>query len=120
MAKNKITAGRTKKSGTPAIPKRSAVPDRLDLRDRLYQPPVAVVPDLVFDPKTDIPVLDQRQTNACTGFALASVVSHLQQSPKRKQMDCCVSPTCCIPWRGVMMNFPATQMSMQGRVCAAR
>jgi hypothetical protein len=54
------------------------VPDRLDLRDRLYQPPVAVVPDLVFNPKTDIPVLDQRQTNACTGFALASVVAHLQ------------------------------------------
>ena len=92
MAKNKITAGRTKKSGIQAILKRSAVPDRLDLRDRFYQPPVAVVPNLTLDPKTNIPVLDQRQTNACTGFALASVVCHLQQTAKRKQMDCCVSP----------------------------
>ena len=92
MAKSKIPAGRTKKSGAPAFLKRSAVPDRLDLRDRLYQPPVAVVPNLAFNPKTNIPVLDQRQTNACTGFALASVVYHLQQTAKRKQMDWCVSP----------------------------
>lgn len=92
MARSKIKAGREKKLGAAGIPKRSAVPDRLDLRDRLYQPPVAVVPDLVFEPKTDIPVLDQKQTNACTGFALASVVCHLQQTAKRKQMDCCVSP----------------------------
>ena len=92
MAKSKITAGRTKKSGTPAILKRSAVPDRLDLRDRFYQPSIAVVPNLALDPKTNIPVLDQRQTNACTGFALASVVYHLQQTAKRKQMDWCVSP----------------------------
>ncbi len=92
MAKNKITAGRTKKSGIQAIQKRSAVPDRLDLRDRFYQPPVAVVPNLTLDSKTNIPVLDQRQTNACTGFALASVVCHLQQTAKRKQMDCYVSP----------------------------
>lgn len=92
MARSKVTAGRKKKLDAVAIPKRSAVPDRLDLRDRLYQPPVAVVPDLVFAPRTNIPVLDQGQTNACTGFALASVVYQLQHSAKRKRMDCCVSP----------------------------
>ncbi len=92
MARSKVTAGRRKKLDAVAIPKRSAVPDRLDLRDRLYQPPVAVVPDLVFALKTNIPVLDQGQTNACTGFALASVVYQLQHSAKRKRMDCCVSP----------------------------
>src|SRR5687768_13309451 len=92
MARSKVTAGRKKKLDAVAIPKRSAVPDRLDLRDRLYQPPVAVVPDLVFALKTNIPVLDQGQTNACTGFALASVVYQLQHSAKRKRMDCCVSP----------------------------
>ncbi len=92
MAKNKITAGRTKKSGTPAIPKRSAVPDRLDLRDRIYMPSVAVVPGVTLAPKTNIPVLNQEQTNACTGFALASVVYQLQHRAKRKQLDCCVSP----------------------------
>ena len=92
MARNKIPAGRRKKLGAATIPKRSAVPDRLDLRDRLYLPPVAVVPGVTFAPKTNIPVLDQGQTNACTGFALASVVYQLQHSAKRKQIDCCVSP----------------------------
>ena len=48
--------------------KRTAVPDRLDLRDRVYMPPVGVVPDLGRDQRTNIPVLDQRQTNACTGL----------------------------------------------------
>ena len=92
MARHKIPAGRRKKLGAATIPKRSAVPDRLDLRDRLYLPPVAVVPGVTFAPKTNIPVLDQGQTNACTGFALASVVYQLQHSAKRKQIDCCVAP----------------------------
>ncbi|THJ24742.1 MAG: peptidase C1A papain [Nitrospira sp. CG24E] len=92
MPKSKATVGRAGKPDAAAIPIRNVVPDRLDLRDRLYMPPVAVVPDLVFDPKADIPVLDQKQTNACTGFALAGVVCHLQQAAKRKQKDCCVSP----------------------------
>jgi len=92
MARNKTIAGRAKKRGATAIPKRSAVPDRLDLRDRVYMPPVAVVPDLALDPKPKVPVLDQGQTNACTGFALATVVYHLQHTAKRKQRDCRVAP----------------------------
>jgi hypothetical protein len=120
MARNKIPAGRRKKLGAATIPKRSAVPDRLDLRDRLYLPPVAVVPGVTFAPKTNIPVLDQGQTNACTGFALASVVYQLQHSAKRKQIDCCVAHLCCIRWHGAMMNFPAPQMLIPDRVCAAR
>jgi hypothetical protein len=92
MARNKTLTGRAKKPGTTATPTRNVIPDRLDLRDRLYMPPVAVVPGLALDPKTNIPMLDQGQTNACTGFALASVVYHLQHTAKRKQKDCCVSP----------------------------
>ena len=92
MARNKSLAGRAKKPGATAIPTRNVVPDRLDLRDRVYMPPVAVVPDLALEPMAKIPVLDQKQTNACTGFALASVVYLLQHTAKRKQKDCCVSP----------------------------
>jgi len=92
MAKSKATVGRAKKLGAAGIPIRNVVPDRLDLRDRTYMPPVSVVPDLALDPKTDIPVLNQGQTNACTGFGLASVVYHLQHAAKRKRSDCCVSP----------------------------
>ena len=92
MARKMATRTRRKQPGVAAVPKRSAIPDRLDLRDRVYLPPVAVVPDLVFDPKNAMPVLDQGQTNACTGFGLASVVYHLQHAAKRKQLDCRVSP----------------------------
>jgi hypothetical protein len=92
MARIKITGGREKKFGATASPIRNVVPDRLDLRDRIYMPSVAVVPGLTLAPKTNIPVLDQKQTNACTGFALASVVYHLQYIAKRKQRDCSVSP----------------------------
>jgi hypothetical protein len=92
MARDKATEGTTKKPGAAPIPKRSVVPDRLDLRDRLYMPPVAVVPGLALAPMINIPVLDQGQTNACTGFALASVVYHLQRAAKRKQVDWCVAP----------------------------
>lgn len=92
MAKSKARLGGEGRTGPVGVPIRNVVPDRLDLRDRVYMPPVAVVPELALAPKTDIPVLDQRQTNACTGFALASVVYHLQHAAKRKHKDCCVSP----------------------------
>jgi len=92
MARKKNTETNAKPSGAMTDRKRTAVPDRLDLRDRVYMPPVGVVPDLTRDQKTNIPVLDQGQTNACTGFALATVVYHLQYSAKRKQMDYRVSP----------------------------
>ncbi len=92
MARRNVTAGRKKKLGAAAAPIRNVVPDRLDLRDRVYLPPVAVVPGLTLTPKTIIPVLNQKQTNACTGFALASVVYHLQHTAKRKHMDYSVAP----------------------------
>ena len=91
MARKTITAGREKKFGAAASPIRNVVPDRLDLRDRVYMPPVAVVPGLTLAPKT-IPVLNQKQTNACTGFALASVVYHLQHTAKRTHLDYSVAP----------------------------
>jgi hypothetical protein len=80
---------------TPAkIPgiKRNVVPDRLDLRDRPYLPPVAVIPGQELAPRIDLPVLNQGDTNACTGFALASVVYHLQRAAKRNPDECRVSP----------------------------
>ena len=89
MATKKVATKRAKK---PTVRIRNVVPDRLDLRDRVYMPPVAVVPGVTRAPKTNIPVLDQGQTNACTGFALASVVYQLQHNAKRKKLDCCVSP----------------------------
>ncbi len=91
VTKKQNSAGSKKSLGT-TIPKHNAVPDRIDLRDRPYLPPVAVAPSPVLEPRTNIPVLDQRDTNACTGFALASVLYHLQHSALRKTAHLPVSP----------------------------
>jgi hypothetical protein len=65
-------------------PKRSVVPDRLDLRDRVYQPAVAVVPKAKLpDSEFTIRIRNQGDTNACTGFALAAVVDFLLTKAKR-------------------------------------
>jgi hypothetical protein len=58
-------------------PKRNIVPDQLDLRDRPYLPTLLAPPDVEMLPKLKLPLLDQGRTNACTGFALASVVNFL-------------------------------------------
>jgi hypothetical protein len=71
---------------------RNVVPDSIDLRDRPYMPSVTVIPAEMLAPDIDIPVLNQRDTSACTGFALASVIYHLQRRAKRKSAECPVSP----------------------------
>jgi hypothetical protein len=55
----------------------NVVPDHLDLRDRMYQPPVGVRPPANLDCTIPLPVLDQKDTRACTGFALSTVVNYL-------------------------------------------
>lgn len=80
------------KSGRLPGINRNVVPDRLDLRDRPYMPTVAVIPGPALDPRVNIPVLDQGQTNACTGFALASVIYQLQHAARRGLAECRVSP----------------------------
>ena len=68
-----------KAAPTPTLPRRNVVPDALDLRDRPYQPAIAVAPAPTFLPRIALPVLHQGESSACTGFALASVVHHLQR-----------------------------------------
>ena len=62
------------------IPKRNVVPDRLDLRDRPYMPAIAVTPGNELSPQIALPVLNQGNTSACTGFALSNVVNFLLRS----------------------------------------
>ena len=76
---------------TQARPVRNVTPDKVDLRDRPYQPSVAIAPSPAFRAKTKLPVLDQGESSACTGFALATVVGHLlRQSGRGTQAS--VSP----------------------------
>src|ERR1035437_3935831 len=92
MATKKKAIRVPKKSVESHIPTRNVVPDSIDLRDRTYMPSIMMIPADVVAPKADIPVLNQRSTNACTGFALASVIYHLQRAAKRKPDDYRVSP----------------------------
>lgn len=64
-----------------------ARPDRLDLRDRIYRPPLISLPDtwplekdyeeLFRIYKDNHMILDQGTDGACTGFGLAAVINYL-------------------------------------------
>ncbi|RZU41781.1 C1 family peptidase [Edaphobacter modestus] len=85
-ASKKTAKKATKKTAVRKWPKRNVVPDSIDLRDRAYQPSVMLIPAEVLAPSINIPVLNQRLTSACTGFALASVIFHLQHKAKREKV----------------------------------
>lgn len=51
--------------------------DPFDFRDRVYLPPVRVRPPVILHPRKAMPILDQEETSACTGFALATLVHWL-------------------------------------------
>jgi hypothetical protein len=67
--------------------KRNVRPDSVDLRDWEYRPNIAVAPPNEFWPKTRRAVKNQGDTNACTGFSLATVVEHLLASPPRSERE---------------------------------
>jgi hypothetical protein len=72
-----------------SLPNCTVVPDKLDLRDRPYMPAIAVKPDAKMDPRIKLPVLNQGESSACTGFALASVVNYLlrTRTPRAPQVS---------------------------------
>lgn len=55
--------------------KLDAVPDRIDVRDWLYQPTLNPLPDQIVNIDRVPEILDQGNEGACTGFALAAVVN---------------------------------------------
>jgi hypothetical protein len=86
----------------PAGPPRSkrghklnALPDTMDFRDRMYVPTLVEVPtaiDLKDYRALKVPILDQGQEGACTGFGLATVANYLLRRRKRIPDRHCVSP----------------------------
>lgn len=57
--------------------RRNVRPDAVDLRDWEYRPSISVAPTDVLLPNDLKPVKQQARTNACTGFALATVIEYL-------------------------------------------
>ncbi len=69
--------------------------DTLDFRDKMFEPTLVEVPskiDLAEYRKHKIPILDQGNEGACTGFGLATVVNYLLRTRKHKPDKAKVSP----------------------------
>jgi len=62
----------------------AARPDAIDFRDRMFQPNVAVAPAASLFPAEGLPVKNQGDTMACTGFGLSLVVEHLLRKSGRE------------------------------------
>jgi hypothetical protein len=75
-----------KKTARPRLP-RPVTADRLDLRDRPYVPDVSKAPPArihsLKELKVGWGVLNQEETSACTGFALARVIDYLLHRAER-------------------------------------
>ena len=68
-----------------ALPVLDARPDTLDFRDVMYTPTLVEVPttvDIEEYRRIKVPILDQGQEGACTGFGLATVVHYLLATRK--------------------------------------
>lgn len=86
----KKTPQKTQKKATAKPPPtqpflRVARPDPPDARDRPFRPQVGIAPAATLFPPAGLPVKNQGDTNACTGFSLALVVEHLLRSSGREK-----------------------------------
>jgi hypothetical protein len=76
--------------------KLDAFPDKVDIRDWFYQPPLTALPDQVINCDRAHLILDQGIEGACTGFALAAVINyHLVANGRctsQKISESCASP----------------------------
>lgn len=63
--------------------RRNVRPDAVDLRDWEYRPNIAIAPRDALMPNDPRAVKQQGSTNACTGFALATVIEYLLDRAQR-------------------------------------
>ena len=75
-----------KPASAAAPPKRNVVPDSVDFRDRTYMPAIAFAPQATLPPPPAAmrPRLNQEESSACTGFALATAMHLLTARRDRK------------------------------------
>ncbi|GKS59664.1 hypothetical protein YTPLAS18_31910 [Nitrospira sp.] len=72
-----------------------ARPDTVDFRDKMYEPTLVEVPpaiNLSDYKRNGVPILDQGQEGACTGFGLATVANYLLRCRRVKPDKVSVSP----------------------------
>lgn len=110
-----------------------ARPDRVDYRDRLYNPLLRSLPDqfpeqgmvaqyLKDYTQTHKLILDQGKEGACTGFGLAAVVNyllylkHLEQEAKTGKNH----PKCTRSARGCSTRWPASTTNGREKITKVR
>ena len=64
---------------------RNVRPDSIDFRDLPFRPNIAVAPKPALFPDVHLPVKNQGETSACTGFSLSLVVECLLQRAGREK-----------------------------------
>ena len=88
MARPKTPAKRAARAAprrpAPSAFRRVARPDAIDFRDRPYRPAVSAAPAPTLYPRAGLPVKNQGESNACTGFGLSLVVEHLLRASRRE------------------------------------
>lgn len=67
--------------------RRNVRPDPVDLRDWQYQPNIAIAPSEWMLPNNLRPVKHQADSNACTGFALATVIEYLLAATRDRPVE---------------------------------
>jgi hypothetical protein len=87
-----LPPGRAEFAPVPALRrknqhKRNVRPDAIDLRDWEYRPSIAFAPPDVLWPNDPRRIKQQGDTNACTGFALATVLEYLLERSATKQAE---------------------------------
>ena len=74
-----------RKEKRSTLPKLDALPDTVDFRDRIFEATLVEVPTnipLSDYQKYGVPILNQGQEGACTGFGLATVANYLLRRRK--------------------------------------
>jgi hypothetical protein len=88
-------AGAKRASATNGSRKLDALPDTLDFRDLMYIPTLVEVPSILPLEEyraAKVPILDQGQEGACTGFGLATVANFLLRIRKQVPDKLITSP----------------------------
>ncbi len=85
MAKKSPASRKTSKLAT--LRTLDAFPDRIDIRDWMYQPTLSGLPDTLVNCSAVPVILDQGSEGACTGFALSAVINYPSR-PARNQANC--------------------------------
>ena len=94
--------------------KRNVRPDSIDLRDWEYRPSIAFAPPDSSGRTTRGKIKQQGDTNACTGFALATVLEYLLERSRDASKPRTSRRSCSTAWRAATTSGPEDETEDSG------